>query len=60
MSSFPKSVARPSSDDDIVQVLMTEQMARTFEERCLGPNASLVGPIVFSDDDVPTYMIAPS
>ena len=36
-------------------------MARRFEERVLGHNTVghtyLAGPVIFSDDDVPTYII---
>lgn len=58
---FPK-VAPPPEPGEAVQVLMTEQMARRFEQRCLGAentigDTSLVGPLLFSDDDLPTYII---
>lgn len=48
--------------DDTVQIIMTERMARHFEERCLGQsntvgNTCLAGPILFSEDDLPTYII---
>lgn len=50
------------ADDDVVQVLMTEKMARNFEARCLGKgntqgDTSLSPPVKFSEDDVPTYII---
>ena len=52
----------PSPDSqDIVQVLMTEEMARHFEERCLGNNTrgetSLSPPVFFGNDEIPTYII---
>jgi hypothetical protein len=41
---------------------MTERMARTFEQRCLGANTrghtSLSPPLLFREDDVPTYIIS--
>lgn len=47
--------------EDIVQVVMTERMARVFEERCLGANTvgptSLSPPMFFGDDHTPTYII---
>lgn len=53
--------ADPPSAHDVVQVLMTEEMARLFEERCLGTNTrgmtSLSPPIRFTEDDLPTYII---
>lgn len=56
----PKGTKRPAPDD-VVQVLMTEDMARRFEERCLGLNTAgptqLAGPLLFGPDDVPTYII---
>lgn len=54
--SFPKRAGKPAPKDD-VQVIMTEDMARLFEDRCLGPNAELTEPLLFSDDDLPTYII---
>jgi hypothetical protein len=57
---FPR-VTSPPEPEDVVQVLMTERMARMFEARCLGP--SIVGemglgePLLFAEDDVPTYTI---
>lgn len=52
----------PIADDDAVQVLMTERMARMFEERCLGKgntraDTCLSPPVKFSEDDLPTYII---
>lgn len=46
---------------DVVQVLMTEEMARRFERCCLGVNTrswtELSLPLLFSADDVPTYIV---
>lgn len=46
---------------DVVQVLMTEDMARRFEKRCLGINTrgdtKLSPPLVFHEGDLPTYII---
>lgn len=58
---WPKGAPRPAPSD-IVQVLMSEEMARRFEARCLGPtntrgNTSLAGPLLFGEDDLPTYII---
>lgn len=56
--------ADPPADDDLVSIMVKESMARTFEERCLGPagvhtrgNTRLSPPVKFSDDDLPTYII---
>jgi hypothetical protein len=58
---WPKTTAEPGPDD-VVQVLMTEKMARRFEERCLGANTrghtELSPPLLFREGDVPTYIIA--
>lgn len=58
---YPKGVAKPKPDD-MVQVLMTEEMARRFEQRVLGKGNTrghtyLSGPLTFSEDDLPTYII---
>lgn len=57
---WPKGAPRPGPGD-VVQALMTEEMARRFEARCLGKNARgethLSGPLRFSSDDLPTYII---
>lgn len=61
-SAWPKGAPKPGPDD-VVAVLMTETMARTFEERCLGVHTrgftKLAGPLFFAEDDVPTYIIQP-
>lgn len=48
--------------DATVQVLMTEEMARRFEQECLGKGNTkgdtyLAGPLLFDEEDVPTYII---
>lgn len=57
---WPRGAGRPEGGD-MVSVLMTEDMARAFERRCLGNNTRgdtyLCGPLLFSEDDVPTYII---
>jgi hypothetical protein len=57
---YPRTVSPPASHD-VVQVLMTEEMARVFELRCLGSNTrgftKLSEPMEFSEDDVATYTI---
>jgi hypothetical protein len=57
---WPKGAAQPERGD-VVAVLMTEHMARWFEHRCLGDNTTghtyLAGPMLFREDDVPTYTI---
>lgn len=57
---WPKGAPKPAPDE-IVAVRMTEKMARVFEQRCLGHNTvgetELAGPLLFSEDDVPTYII---
>jgi hypothetical protein len=56
VSEWPKGTTRPGPQDT-VQVLMTETMARAFERHVLGVRGSLAGPLLFSTDDVPTYII---
>jgi hypothetical protein len=57
---WPKGAPEPGPDDTVA-VLMTESMARTFEQRCLGTHTvgftRLAGPLFFCEDDVPTYII---
>lgn len=57
---FPKGCPKPGPKD-MVQVCMTEEMARRFEQRVLGKNTvgetELAGPMIFSEDDLPTYII---
>ena len=52
---------RPGSQD-VVQVVMSEEMARRFEARCLGigntrGHTRLSPPLLFREDDLPTYII---
>ncbi len=59
--SWPQGITRPEPSE-VVQVMMTEEMARRFEVRCLGRGNTvghtyLAGPMKFSEDDLPTYMI---
>ena len=58
--SWPKGTTRPKPAA-VVQVLMSEDMARRFEEHCLGHYTRgytyLAGPLLFSEDDLPTYTI---
>lgn len=61
MNDWPKAVPQPKPDD-LVQVLMTEEMAREFEAHCLGKgntvgNTRLFTPLQFSEDDLPTYIV---
>jgi hypothetical protein len=57
---FPQGVSKPKPND-MVSVMMPEEMARVFEERCLGTNTAgrtyLAGPVIFSEDDLPSYFI---
>jgi len=54
---FPKGVAKPEAED-IVNVTVSEEWARQFERELLIPRGlHLAGPILFSDDDVPSYII---
>ena len=55
-AEFPKPAPMPD-DNDVVQVLMPLHLARCFERRCLPIAASLAGPLLFSDDDVPSYIV---
>jgi hypothetical protein len=61
VDEYPQGTTRPEPGD-VVQVLMTEEMARRFEARCLGRentkgDTSLSPPLKFSEDDLPTYII---
>jgi hypothetical protein len=60
-NQWPKGAPQPEPGD-VVAVLMTEEMARRFEQRCLGRgntvgDTHLAGPMLFREDDVPTYII---
>jgi hypothetical protein len=55
--TFPKGAGRQEPKSE-VQVLMNEDTARLFERECLRPRRmELTGPLLFSDDDLPTYII---
>lgn len=60
MSAWPKVATQPAADE-VVSVLMTEEMARNFEKRCLGDNTrartKLSPPLRFGPEDFPTYII---
>jgi hypothetical protein len=56
VSDWPKG-APQAAGEDVVQVLMTENLARRFEKTVLAPRAYLAGPLLFSEDDLPTYII---
>lgn len=56
------TIAPAPAPEDIVQVVMTERMARRFEQQCLGRGntvgeTSLSPPMFFGDDHTPTYII---
>ena len=58
---WPKPCS-PPQPDDVVQVLMTEEMARRFEARVLGKGNTvghtyLSPPLKFAADDLPTYIM---
>jgi hypothetical protein len=59
--SWPRITTQPANGD-MVQVVMTEEMARRFEQRCLGfgntrGDTRLSLPLLFREDDLPTYII---
>jgi hypothetical protein len=60
MNGWPR-VVDPPEPEAVVQVLMSEDMARRFEEHCLGEHTRartcLSPPLLFSEDDLPTYTI---
>lgn len=60
MPGWPRVTDQPQPDD-VVQVLMTEEMARRFEQRCLREHTVgdtyLSPPLKFGEDDIPTYII---
>lgn len=53
---YPRRAPKPEPEDTVA-VLMTEKVARRFEARCLGAYSELAGPMLFSEDDTPTYII---
>lgn len=54
---FPKGVGN-IKNRDMVSILVTEEMARNIEYFVLKRNnLHLAGPMIFSDDDVPSYII---
>lgn len=60
--AWPRTTPAPAHRD-VVQVLMTEGMARRFEARCLGVGntkgmTELSPAMMFREGDVPTYIIA--
>lgn len=55
--TFPTGVPQPE-DQDVVSILVTEIVARRIEEVFFKPaGLKLAGPLRFSDDDVPAYII---
>lgn len=60
MDGYPRMVPVPAPADT-VQVVMSERMARRFEALCLGARTvaptALSGPVLFSERDLPTYII---
>lgn len=58
---YPKGHPKITDPKEVVSVLMTEEMARRFEARCLKHNTKgytqLAGPLLFSEDDLPSYII---
>ena len=58
---WPRPVPTPGPDE-MVAVVMSEMMARRFEELCLGQGNTvgpsyLSGPMLYFDGDLPTYVI---
>jgi len=54
---FPKGAGRPDPKAE-VQIILTEEWARMIEKQLMQPrDLHLAGPVVFSDDDLPTYII---
>jgi hypothetical protein len=54
---YPKGAGK-QSDEDMVAILMTEKVAREYERTFLLPRRlDLAGPLLFTEDDVPTYII---
>lgn len=58
---WPKVIRVVPPPETVVCVMMTEDMARRFEQACLGNYTHgftrLTGPLLFSEDDLPTYII---
>jgi hypothetical protein len=54
---YPKLVPHPEPKE-LVQVIMTEALARKFELEILRDTPlQLSQPVVFQEDDLPTYMV---
>lgn len=57
LEGYPKGTGRPELTD-MVQILCTESHARVFERESLRPRrCHLGGPLLFDEDDTPTYII---
>lgn len=53
---FPKGVGNVQNND-LVQIVMQQSMARAFDTFLKAQNLHLAGPMIFSEDDIPTYII---
>jgi hypothetical protein len=51
--------ASPPAQDDMVQILCSESVARRIELVALFPRARLAPPVLFGDDKTPTYVVQP-
>lgn len=57
LEGYPKGAGRPELTD-MVQIACTESHARVFERESLRPRrCHLAGPLLFDEDDTPTYII---
>ena len=57
LDGYPKGGAIPDLDT-MVQITCTEANARVFERESLRPRrCHLAGPLLFDEDDIPTYII---
>jgi hypothetical protein len=58
---YPKGAPKPA-DDDMVMIVLPQWMARDFNDEFLAGYANkrkLAGPLLFGEDDSPTYIIQP-
>ena len=56
---YPKGAGK-QEPNDLVQILLPESIARQIEAEYLKPRRiELAGPLLFSEDDLPSYTITP-
>jgi hypothetical protein len=57
-TGFPKGAPRPSDEEALVALLVPEKIVREIEKQFLAPRGlELAGPLLFQEDDLPSYII---